>query len=268
MGFLLKKFVGALLMPLPFAVTLIFAGTILTLLRRLPRVRRWLVIAGVAWLVVLSNDWVADQLVRPIESQFPAIPELPAGAPVPAALAACRYVAVLGSGNADVAGFSATNELGLEGLARIVEGVRILRVLPEAKLIVSGPGSPGHATHASVLEQAAISLGVAPDRIVRIDTAHDTEEEAGAILGLVGSAQVALVTSAWHMPRAMALARHVGLQALACPANFTAPPRSADDWGEWMNWGPGALQRSTWAVRERIGYLWIWLRGRTRPAAG
>ncbi|MEY4813841.1 MAG: hypothetical protein RLZZ162_914, partial [Verrucomicrobiota bacterium] len=23
-----------------------------------------------------------------------------------------------------------------------------------------------------------------------------------------------------------------------------------------------SLGRSTWAVRERIGYLWIWLRGR------
>ena len=250
-------------MPLPFAVTLIMAGVILTWLRRGPRVRRGLVIAGVAWLVVLSNDWVADQMVRPLESKYAAIPELPAGAPVPAALAACRYVVVLGSGNADATGFSATNKLGLEGLSRIVEGVRLLRMMPGAELVVSGPGRPGHPTHAAVLEQAAISLGVAPDRIVRIDSAVDTEDEAGAVAKLAGSAPVALVTSAWHMPRAMALARHAGLQALACPANFTAPPRSADDSGDWMIWDPNALQRSTWAVRERIGYLWIWLRGKT-----
>jgi uncharacterized SAM-binding protein YcdF (DUF218 family) len=261
MGFLLKKIVGALLMPVPFAVTLIFAGTILTLLRRAKRTRRWLVIGGLAWLVALSNNGVADLLVRPLENQFPPIPELPAGVPVPAALAACRFVAVLGSGNADADGFSATNELCLEGLSRIVEGVRILRALPEAKLIVSGPGHPGHPTHASILEQAAISLGVAPARIMRIDSAHDTEDEAGAILDIVGKAPVALVTSAWHMPRAMALAGYVGLQAVACPANFTAPPNADWSFGDYLGFDPGAMQRSTWAVRERIGYLWIWLRG-------
>jgi uncharacterized SAM-binding protein YcdF (DUF218 family) len=63
------------------------------------------------------------------------------------------------------------------------------------------------------------------------------------------------------MPRSVALFRHVGLSPLPCPADFTA--RAGDDiqWQDFL-WDTGSIERSTWAVRERLGYLWIWLRGR------
>jgi uncharacterized SAM-binding protein YcdF (DUF218 family) len=266
MGFLLKKIAGYWLMPLPFAATLILAGVALRLANRAPRARRWLVAGGVAWVVLLSNNWIGTQLVRPLESQYPPVPELPAGSPVPAALAACRFVVVLGSGNADAPGFSANNELCLPAQSRILEGVRLLRVLPDAQLIVSGPGKDGRPTHADVLAQAAIALGVAPGRIVKISDARDTEDEAGTLRRIVGDAPVALVTSAWHMPRAVALARHAGLRVVPCPADFTAVPKA--DWNltDYLGWDAAALQCSTWAVRERIGWMWVWLRGKTSPA--
>jgi uncharacterized SAM-binding protein YcdF (DUF218 family) len=266
MGFMLKKFIGFVIQPLPFALALMLAGGLLVLLRRAPRLGRWLIGGGFIWLLLLGNSWVGAQLVRPLESQFPPIPELPAGVPVPAALAACRFVAVLGSGHADAPGFSANNELSPPALARIVEAVRLLRALPGARLIVSGPGLPGHATHAEVLSQAAIAFGVAPDRITRIETARDTEDESVELKRLTGTAQVALVTSAVHMPRAMALCRHAGVRVLACPADFTAPPNAEEDMTNVFEWDVRALECSSATVRERVGWLWVWLRGRTSPA--
>jgi uncharacterized SAM-binding protein YcdF (DUF218 family) len=265
MGFVLKKIVGYWLMPLPFAMALITIGLVLRLLGRAPRLRRGCVVFGVGWLALLSNNWVGTRLIQPLESAFPPVPELLAGQSLPAELAACGFVVVLGSGHADATGFSANNELSASGLARIVEGVRILRALPEAKLIVSGPGKVGSDTHADVLARAAVALGIGPERIIKIDTARDTEDEANAVRKIVGIAPVALITSAWHLPRAVALCRHVGLHVLPCPADFTAPPKVESSLSDYLGWDAAALQRSSWAVRERIGWLWIWLRGRTTP---
>ncbi len=267
MGFALKKLAGYLLMPLPLAAGLLLAAVLLRLLKRAPRVRRWLLAAAAGWLVLLGNNGVANLLVRPLERRFPPVPELTASAPLPMALAACKLVVVLGSGHADADGFSANNQLSPAGLARITEGVRLLRALsPDARLVLSGPGREGQPTHAEVLARAAVALGVARERIMKIETARDTEDEAREAKIIAGGAPVALVTSAWHMPRAMALFRHTGADAQACPADFTAAPRPDEGLGTFFTWDAAALQRSTWALRERIGWVWVWLRGQTAPA--
>ncbi len=266
-GFLLKKITGYLLMPVPFATALILAGLALQLAKRAPRTRRWLIMVGAGWLALTGSNGISLLLVRPLESQFPPVPELLADAPLPAALAACRYVVVLGSGHTDAEGFSANNQLSLPAQSRILEGVRLWRALPNAMLVVSGPGRDGQPTHAEILTRAAVALGVPRTHIVQVATARDTEDETGELRRIAGDTPVALITSAWHMPRAIALARHTGLRVAACPADFTAVPR-ADGWsiGDYLGWDAGALQRSTWAVRERLGWAWIWLRGKTSPA--
>ena len=265
MFFWLKKLLGFWLMPLPFCLILLLVGLGLTRLRagRHARLGRGLALAGLGLLLLFSNKYVSIWLVHPIEARYPAIPELQAGRPPPPALAACRFVVVLGGGNGNSAGLSATNQLSTSALARITEAVRLLRVLPDARLVVSGPAdAANHPSHATMLARAAESLGVAPDRIAYIDQARDTEDESHAVARIAGPAPFALVTSAWHMPRAMALFHHAGLAPLACPADFTAHTGDNFQWPD-LFWDLPSLERSTWAVRERLGYLWIWLRGKT-----
>jgi len=259
MLFFLKKFIGYWLMPLPFCLLLLVAGLLLAQTKRWTRIGRRVLTVGVLLLLVFGNKLVSIWLVRPLESRYAAIPELQPEA-VPPALAACRYVVVLGSGNGNAPDLSATNELSASALARITEAVRVLRVLPEARLVVSGPGEADHPTHAVVLARAAASLGIDLKRISYIDQARDTEEESLAVKKIVGDAPVAVVTSAWHMPRTVALFHAAGLQPLPCPTDYSAhfdEFKAAD-----LGWDIESLGRSTWAVRERIGYLWIWLRGR------
>lgn len=261
MLFGLKKFISFWLMPLPFCLTLIVIGAYLLRFSRRPASGRRLLLAGVLLLMVASNHFVARALVRPLETRHAAIPEL-LGTPPPPALAACRYVVVLGSGNGHSPGLAATMELSLSALARITEGVRLLRVLPQARLLVSGPGDGERRPHAVVLARAAMSLGIEESRILMIDQALDTEDEARLVREQVGDAPIALVTSAWHMPRSVALFRHAGLTPLPAPADFTT---HADEPARWTHflWDAKSLENTTLAVRERIGYLWIWLRGKT-----
>jgi uncharacterized SAM-binding protein YcdF (DUF218 family) len=258
--FWLKKDIGFWLMPLPFCMVLLFLGLLLARSRRRQRLGLGLAFLAAAVLLLLSNTFISVHLLQPLEAFYPAVPELSAGSPPPKAIAGCRFVAVLGSGSSDIPGIPAASLLSTSGLGRIVEAVRILRLLPDARLIVSGPGAPGKRTHAATLAAAAISLGVSPDRITLVETARDTEDEGQAVAHIVGGQQTALVTSAWHMPRAARLFAKAGVNFVACPCDYVS--RSEDQFG----WGvfkcdSESLERSTLAVHEAIGLLWLRLRG-------
>jgi uncharacterized SAM-binding protein YcdF (DUF218 family) len=262
MLFGLKKFIAFWLMPLPFCFAMMIIGLILTRWTKRARLGRALLITGLALLMLFSNKFVSRWLIRPMEQRYPPMPEFAAGAPLPAELAGCRFVVVLGSGNGLGPG-SANNLLSTSALSRIVEGVRILRVLPGAKLIVTGPADVTKGpTHAELLARAAESLGISRDRIIKTESGRDTEEEAQAVRQLADTNRVALVTSGWHLPRAIALFRSVGLDPLPCPSDLTSHAEDSVHLEDFC-WEIESLERSTWAMRERIGYLWIWLRGKT-----
>jgi uncharacterized SAM-binding protein YcdF (DUF218 family) len=263
MLFWLKKVVGYWLMPLPFSLGLIVGGALLMRFTQRRRLGRGLFLAGGLWLLVCSNSGIGTWMVRRFESQFPAQPALLDNAPLPAALARCEFVAVLGGGHTYVAGWPANNQLSPSALSRIVEGVRLVRHMPHARLIVSGPVNQhvGGPSHARMFAEVALSMGVTSERIVEIDTARDTEEEAAAIRRITGDKPVALVTSAWHLPRAMALCRRQKIDSLACPADYTAQTDRAIP-ADFLRWNLGGLERSTKAVYEFIGATWARLRGK------
>ena len=257
----LKSLLGYWLMPLPFCVATMIVGLAMLRGSCCARAGRWVFGTGFLLLLLFGNGYVSRWLIRPLETKYAPIPELAGGTALPPALAACRYVVVLGGGNGDGPGVSANNLLSASARGRLVEGVRLLRMLPDAKLIVSGPALGRRDSHATVLGRTAIALGLPPERILTIDEALDTEAEAQAVQRRVQAAPIALVTSAWHLPRAQALFRKAGVNALPCPADFTAHARDPFQF-EDLFWRTSALERSTYAVRERLGYLWSWLRGR------
>lgn len=262
MFFWLKKIVGFWLMPLPLSLGLIVVGALFWRFTKRLHLGRIFVVAGIVWLGVCSNDGIGSWLVRGLESRFPAIPELQPDAPLPEPLARCRFIAVLGGGHNYAPGWSANNELSASALSRIVEAVRLARRMPGARLVVSGPPEPeGGPAHARVLADTAVALGVPRERITEITTARDTESEAAALRAIAGDAPVALVTSAWHLPRAMALCRRQGLDVFACPADFSARDTKLKI-TDFLMWNVGGLERSTKAVYEFIGLKWAQLRGR------
>ena len=248
-------------MPLSICLTLLVAGLWLTRSPRRARLGRVLLLGAIVLLLLFSNKVVSKALIAPFETLYPAIPELHEDAPPPPALAACRFVVVLGSGHTDTPGLAPTLRLSNSALGRITEGVRLLRVLPAARLVVSGPPIGANPSHATMLARAAASFGIAAERVVYVDNARDTEDESLAVKKLVGDAPVALVTSAWHMPRAVALFHHAAVAVLPCPADFMGS-RNVDFRWDDLTWDSASLERSTAAVHEGFGLAWIWLRGR------
>ena len=259
--FLLKKFISIWLMPLPICLVLLVLGTWLIWSHRRVGLGRFLVTCGVLLLVLFSNRFVSTWLIRPLESAYRPMPEFSADTPRPTDLLACRAVVVLGGGHGEMAGVAAIDRLSSASRARLVEALRLLRELPDARLVVSGGAAPNRTSHAIVLANAAISLGFPSDRIVRIETPRDTEEEAEALSRTLGTEPFALVTSAWHMRRATALMRNRGLRPLPCPCDYTVRRGSSSSWTDFL-WDTESIGRSTWAIYERLGFLWAETRGK------
>ena len=144
-----------------------------------------------------------------------------------------------------------------------MESVRLARLYPDATLLMCGPQGDAHSKpHSAFLAESAAELGVRPDRIQQLSTGRDTQGEIQEIVALVGDEPVGIVTSAWHMPRAMAMARRAGINAIACPADYrTASP--APRLIDWVQFDLEAYQTTSRAILEYVGLLWASLRGQS-----
>ncbi len=191
---------------------------------------------------------MARALLEPLESQYPAVLNAGALAPPP------RFVVVLGAGAQEQAGWPITAELTPTSLVRLAEGLRLLRQLGDARLIVSGGSAHGQLATARGYAQAAEALGVAATRLIINDTPLDTRAEIRNIRAEVADAPVLLVTSAAHMPRAMAYCRKYGVRAIAAPTGYLAQPAARWDLLAFLPTS-SALQKSETALHEYLGLL-------------
>jgi uncharacterized SAM-binding protein YcdF (DUF218 family) len=241
--------VGAWLMPLPIGLIL-GCGAVFAHYRRRPRAALVLAASALGVCMLAAFGPVANSLLRPLESQYPAVLDVASLRPAP------RYVAVLGSGYHQRAGLPITAALDQTAVVRLAEGVRLWRQLPGATLILSGGRIRGEAAVASGYAMAAGALGVPSSAILLLDTPVDTGSEMRALRTRIAGERVLLVTSAAHMPRAMELANGAGVHAIAAPTgNLTDPaPRFGSSIGP-----PSAtsLRKTEAALHEYLGLLAI-----------
>ena len=114
-------------------------------------------------------------------------------------------------------------------------------------------------------------MGVAPDRLILEAGARDTYENAVYLkaelgkLGLLGPGKRwVLITSAYHMPRAMAAFRQAGLEVEPWPVDYRTRGRA--DLTRPFDKVSEGLRRVDVATREWVGLFAYWLAGR-RPIA-
>lgn len=247
--FLLKKILGLLLQPLAIAMLLQVAGLVLLWRDGRSRSGRGLVTVGLALLILISLPILPQLLGRPLERIHRAY-EPDARAPVPA------YVVVLGGGSMEDPTFPATSRLTPVALARLVEGVRIVRLHPTARLIVTGGHVFSSVSEASLAYALARQLGVDSLRIVVEDESRDTADQSRRVQAIVQDAPIVLVTSAVHMPRAMKLFRQAGIAPVAAPTAHLFDARRTLGPGDFI---PNAehLRSLHLVMHEWYGLLWV-----------
>jgi uncharacterized SAM-binding protein YcdF (DUF218 family) len=195
-------------------------------------------------------------LLRPLENLYP-VQSLDMPAP--------DGIIVLGGAMDERIG-AARGQVQLnEAGERMTAGVALARAFPKAKLVFSG-GSGALFLHgppeADVARKLWRDLG-APETMLFEDKSRNTWENAVFTRDLVHPAageRWLLVTSAWHMPRAMGVFRAAGMNPIAFPVDFRTYGTDED----WRPPGDGALavRNTEAAVREWIGLIAYRLTGK------
>ena len=240
--FLAKKLLSALLLPPLAPLLLVLAGLLLA--RRRPRPGRGIAFAGLLALWLLATPWVGNALLRATESFPPVAAE---------ALQDVQAIVVLGGGNQPGAPEYGGDTVGLPSLARIRYAARLHRQTGKPILVTGGAPFGGRPEGDTMAEALTREFGV-PVRW-KETASRDTAENAGLsapLLAAAGVRRIALVSHAWHLPRAAPLFERAGLQVVPAPTAFTAWPESA-----LLGLLPsaGGLEASYWACHEWLGRL-------------
>ena len=99
-----------------------------------------------------------------------------------------------------------------------------------------------------------IDLGVPSEAIVSEGNSLNTLENIRNVRAMVGDGRVALITSGYHMPRALKIARQGNLNVGAFPTDWRLPAEARP---AWENWVPSiaAMAWSSISLREHIALM-------------
>jgi uncharacterized SAM-binding protein YcdF (DUF218 family) len=161
---------------------------------------------GIFLTLVIGTVPIGEALLRPLETRFASQPDVsnPAG------------IIILGGGeDARVMSVTGLPEVN-DAADRFLAGLALARVYPEARLIFTGGSGSllGQSySGADVARKLFENAGIAPDRIVLEPNSRNTAENAALTFELIGKPPEGpwlLVTSAFHMPRAIGSFCHAG----------------------------------------------------------
>jgi len=259
--FLLKKIVSQFLYPMSLCLEILLLGLVFLWGAKRPRLGRNLVTLGTALLFLLSVSFFSSGLLTPLERRYPAVlhPEKISweGRSLDSS---SRWIVVLGGGHASDPALPPNSQISGAALSRVVEGVRLYKALPGSRLLLSGGKVFDTVPEAEVMARIAVLLGASPQDICLEADSRDTAEEAEIIAKMIGRGQFILVTSAAHMPRALALFEKCGLRPIPAPTDYLGrqPQRvSPDAFFPRVKF----LNQVEIAVHEYLGLAWAWLRG-------
>ncbi len=237
-----------MIMPLSIILLLLLIAIIFYRLK--PKLSFLALLSASALLFLSTFPPLSDTLMAPLENKYPAFTK--SSKPV-------DYIIILGGVHTTVAGLPATSQLKASSLERLVEATRIYHLHPEAQIITSGYAGGDVSSNAEKVKQAAILLGIPTEKIITENFPQDTEEEAQLIAPRVLNRNVVLVTSANHLPRAMAYFEKYGVNAIPAPASPWVKDNGLTPWSYYL---PSAkkLQQTTTVWYETLGRIVQWLK--------
>jgi uncharacterized SAM-binding protein YcdF (DUF218 family) len=219
----LSKLLPLLVYPVGLASLLVIAGL---LFRNRKRLRNSLLITAILILWIGGNHWVAFGLARSLEWQYLPLKDIPSA----------DAIVVLGGATEPAQFPRSTVELNSAG-DRVIYAADLYKQGKAANILLSG-GSiswlDSRTTSTPADEMASIMemVGVPKDALWLQTASQNTHEDAVFSLELLkqkGIKRILLVTSAMHMPRAMALFKNHGVEVIPAPTDYTVTQAGWDD---------------------------------------
>ena len=246
---ILRKTVGSVLMPASF-LWLVLGCSVLVFWSK-PRARLALALTWVAYTLA-GSPWTAFLLMNALEAPYRHQRPL-SGAGV--------YDAVLVMGGGVVPAPNGEPQLGFAG-DRVRMGAALYTAGRARLLVASGTRIDGKIDLTEATSRLWMQMGVPAEAILRLPGPRNSAQEVEAYATLVrerGWERVALVTSAWHLPRALALCRGHGLAPDPLAADFRAGRRPGSVLGLIpKGWSFADVEAATW---EYVGLAAVHLLG-------
>jgi uncharacterized SAM-binding protein YcdF (DUF218 family) len=255
--FIASKIFWMLASPINVLLFSALAGVLLCYGRR-ARFGRGLALAAILILLAAAALPLCTLLIAPLENRFPQ----------PSAEMKPPYgIIVLGGAIDDVTSAARGQTVFDEGGERITEAVILARRFPQARIVyTSGTNSVfgGSSSEAVRARDLMAQMGVAPERVTIEDKSRNTDENARFTAAIVHPEpwqRWLIVTSAFHMPRAMGVFEKAGFHPIAYPVSFRTLGRDDDNWNPIFDPARN-LRIFELAVHEWIGLSAYWASGR------
>lgn len=207
---------------------------------------RFSVLLILLFSLAISTGWLAKCLTLHLEKQY---------SPVTTVDPNIQWAVVLSGGQAEMPDNPAFALLYSTSIKRLLEGVRLWRLNPKIHLLLSGGGYGSEKAEADRMRELADWFAIPASQLAIEDQSLNTEDQARAIKTWVGDQPFYLVTSAVHMPRAMALCEAQGLKPIAAPTDYTLY-WSDERWQKMIIPNPQNIVRLSVAWHEILGMAW------------
>ncbi|RYE07692.1 MAG: YdcF family protein [Hyphomicrobiales bacterium] len=251
----LSRLLWLVIQPVSLAMILLLIGWLLSFRARRFWSRTFLAL-GVLILLVGGFTTFGYAVIAPLEGRFER----------PAEPARIDGIVVLGGGtDTEINRVRGGTELNRSG-DRLVEAVRLALRHPEAKIVVAaGSGALGEEEEVEAVAARRLfdDFGVPAGQVILDEKSRNTQENAAFARELAGAApgQIWLVvTSAYHMPRTMALFRKENFAVLAWPVDYQS--NGTEGLRFRLDRAPENLNVTTAALREWAALFGYWVTGR------
>lgn len=250
-GFIISRVLQSFLLPVTVSIAVMGFGILSV--KKHPRSGRVFAAAGLGLLYLFSIEPVADALIRPLENSYP---------PYIASSSSPDNIIILSGGVTDLSWIGLKPEPSSHSLKRLVCGMTLYRQIPGSTIIISGgSGDPKKRglSEAAAMKDMAVRLGVDPADIMAESDSRNTLESSLALKKVVGGKRVILVTSAYHMKRALGMLNKSGMEVTAAPSDYISEQRVIS----FYSFIPAAsnLMASNAAVSEYTSLAWYKIRG-------
>ena len=235
----LHKFLPIFLSPIFLVIMVVIYGLVME--KKRP------IIVAISLFYIFSTPLISDRIFYLMENsiQKPTLNELPK---VEAIVVLSGMISYVKAGTFSGNEWSDPDRF-FNGIDLIRENKADLLIFTEAVL----PWSRSKIAEGSFLKMRALDLGIDNDKILVTEKVQNTSDEAIAVLKVLKNVdlKIILVTSAFHMPRALSLFEGQGFKVIPFPVDYKVTERDLTV----MDFFPSSsgLSKTSIATREILG---------------
>jgi len=197
--------------------------------KKYPRLSRVCILFLSVTILALLSPWTSKLLVGSLEAQFNRVDK-----PDPSV----EYVAVLSGSRGQ----------------RVVEAIRIWRLLPNAQFITTSVSVSGYyKIENNYTTEVALDLGVPKSRLLTITAVQDTQDEIKKIAEIIGNKKSIIVSSATHLPRVNLITKSFDLNVVLAPSDWISPS------APWWVFSTKSIYAVDRILHEYAGIIWYLL---------